>query len=619
LAAVAEAKAKYEAKAQQVQDDFKKDVVAAVEEKAKELTKKSAESILQKAEEKKKTIVEDDVRARLRGFARTIPSFLMAYGTVETTLANFDAHIKDAVFKEVTGITLDQFRALRDTYNFFDGVVFDESVQEFLHKKEELADYFDDSQTEDIFDYIPPQKTNQIYTPRKVVKLMIDKLEEEKPDIFTGKDTTFADLYVKSGLYLTEIVTRLYAGLAEQMPDEKLRIKHILENQVYGFAPSEIIYNIAKNYVYGGFAEIDSSHLVCRDLTDIAKSGGVLEMKFDVVVGNPPYQESGEARDEPVYHFFYDLAEQTAQKYCLISPARFLFNAGQTPKSWNAKMLADEHLKVEYYEQNSANVFANTQIIGGITIVYYDIEKVFGSIGVFTHYDELNSIVRKTTEENAEDFSSLVQPQGLYRFSEQFFVDFPQAEAMQGKGTKDKIVSKAFSQMDFAFHDNKTSSAEVQMLGLVGAKRVFKWIRADYLQEHISFSKYKVLISESNGASGTLGCNAARLISTPLIGVPCIAHTDTFLTVGAFDTEEEASAVLKYIKTKFTRVLLGVLKVTQHNSRSTWAKVPLQDFTPQSDIDWTKPIPEIDKQLYAKYGLDEKEIAFIEEKVTAME
>jgi superfamily II DNA or RNA helicase len=612
-AAVAEAKAKFEAAQRQIQADFKNEVVSVAIEKTKELTQKSTESILTKAEDKKKMAVEDDVRSRLRGFARTIPSFLMAYGTPDTTLANFDENIKDEVFKEVTGITLDQFRTLRDTYNFFDATVFDESIQEFLHKKEQLADYFDDSQAEDIFDYIPPQKTNQIYTPKKVVKLMVDKLEEENPDIFTDKNRTFADLYVKSGLYLAEIVKRLYTGLVAQIPDEKQRLKHILEHQIYGFAPSEIIYNIAKNFVFGEFAEIDNSHLQCHDLTEIAKNGGDIGMKFDVVVGNPPYQESGEARDEPIYHYFYDLAEQVSQKYCLISPARFLFNAGQTPKSWNAKMLNDEHLKVEYYEQNSGSVFANTDIKGGIAIIYRDAEQVYESIGVFTHYDELNSIVNKTAIVDDRDFSTIVQPQGIYRFSEQFFVDFPQAEEMQGKGTKNKIVSKSFSQMDFAFHNEKRTD-EICMLGLVNSKREYKWISPKYLVLPESFGKYRVIIAETNN-TGVLG----ETLSSPLIGVPFVAHTDTFLTVGAFDTEAEANAVLKYIKTKFARVLLGVLKITQHNSRSTWSKVPLQDFTPQSDIDWTKSIPEIDKQLYAKYGLDETEIAFIEEKVTAME
>lgn len=222
--ALTEARARYEARKQEIANTLKEELATKVAETAKELTHKSTEEILQKAEEKEKIAVEDDIRARLRGFARTIPSFLMAYGEPTTTLANFDNSITDTVFKEVTGITLDQFRALRDTYHFFDAVVFDESVQEFLHKKNELSNYFDESQTEDIFDYIPPQKTNQIFTPKKVVKLMIDMLEEENPDLFTDKNRTFADLYVKSGLYLTEIVKRLFAGLASDIPDKNARL-----------------------------------------------------------------------------------------------------------------------------------------------------------------------------------------------------------------------------------------------------------------------------------------------------------------------------------------------------------------------------------------------------------
>jgi len=98
-----------------------------------------------------------------------------------------------------------------------------------------------------------------------------------------------------------------------------------------------------------------------------------------------------------------------------------------------------------------------------------------------------------------------------------------------------------------------------------------------------------------------------------------VGFTETFISIGAFDEELEAQNCLKYVKSKFARTMLGILKVTQHNPREKWIYVPLQDFTPQSDIDWTKSIPEIDRQLYAKYGLDEKEIAFIEEKVKAME
>ncbi|CAM3096777.1 DEAD/DEAH box helicase [Leuconostoc rapi] len=285
---VAEAKATYEVKKHEIEESFKQEVIAKVETKTKELTHQATETVLQKIEEKKKLTVEDDVRARLRGFARTIPSFLMAYGEYQTVLSNFDMTIADAVFKEVTGITLDQFRMLRDTYNFFDPIVFDESVQEFLNKRKELANYFDDTQSEDIFDYIPAQKTNQIYTPKKVVKMMIDKVQEESPEDFTDPDKTFVDLYIKSGLYITEIVKRLYVGLEGKITDPDQRLKHILEHQVYGFAPSEIIYNIARNFIFG-FDEkannIDSSHIVCLDTTPFARGEGDFEAKCDELFG----------------------------------------------------------------------------------------------------------------------------------------------------------------------------------------------------------------------------------------------------------------------------------------------------------------------------------------------
>lgn len=288
VAKVAEAKATFAAKKQQIEEDFKKEVVETVETKTKELTQQSTETILKKAEAKKKNTVEDDIRARLRGFARTIPSFLMAYGEPTTTLATFDITIKDEVFKEVTGITLNQFRALRDTYNFFDSVVFDESVQEFLRKRAELANYFDESQEGDIFDYIPSQQTNQIFTPKKVVKMMVDKLQEESPEDFTNLDKTFVDLYIKSGFYLTEIVKRLYVGLEDKIPDKDARLRHILENQVYGFAPSEIIYKIARNFIFGfdeNVKNIDDSHVVYFDTTPYARGEGDFEAKCDELFG----------------------------------------------------------------------------------------------------------------------------------------------------------------------------------------------------------------------------------------------------------------------------------------------------------------------------------------------
>lgn len=255
-----------------------------------------------KAEQEKKSY-EDKIRDHLRGFSRTIPSFLMAYGDRNFTLTNLDDYTEDDVFKEVTGITMEDFRLLRDggeiidektgeTVAFkghlFDEQVFNDSVQAFLDKKEALADYFDERQTQDIFDYIPPQKTNQIFTPRWVVKKMVDELEQENPGCFDNPDATFADLYMKSGLYITEIIKRLYRSpkMKQLFPDKKARIHHILEKQVYGMAPSRIIYLIATNYIFGfdKTYKADNPHFVQEDAAEAAKNG-TLQERVDVHFG----------------------------------------------------------------------------------------------------------------------------------------------------------------------------------------------------------------------------------------------------------------------------------------------------------------------------------------------
>lgn len=168
----------------------------------------------------------------------------------------------------------------------FDSVVFNDSVKEFLNLKKKLADYFDENSTEDIFDYIPPQKTNQIFTPKWVVKEMVDKLEKENPGCFDMPDKTFIDLYMKSGLYIAEIVKRLYQSnvMKEQFTKEEERLRHIFEKQVYGLAPTEIIYKIATNYILG-FDEkvvITKHNFRQVDALEYAKNGTLEEMLDEI-------------------------------------------------------------------------------------------------------------------------------------------------------------------------------------------------------------------------------------------------------------------------------------------------------------------------------------------------
>ncbi len=258
-----------------------KDIVKTVETAKRETAKKD---------------IEDNIRDHLRGFSRTIPSFLMAYGDENTTLDSFDTIIPADVFKDVTSITIEQFRFLRDGGDFvnndgetshfegrlFDPVVFDDSVKEFMRLREELANYFDEEQKGDIFDYVPPQETNQIYTPKRVVKLMVDLFEDENPGCFNDPDHTFADLYMKSGLFIAEIVKRIFSSpkMKNLFPDDDERLAHIFANQVFGIAPTEIIFRIATNFILGFESEhgtLIDSNFVMADTAELAKEGKLAE------------------------------------------------------------------------------------------------------------------------------------------------------------------------------------------------------------------------------------------------------------------------------------------------------------------------------------------------------
>ena len=586
----------------------------------------------------------DIIREKLRTFSRAIPSFVMAAKDPKNlTIDNLQDAVSDEDFEMLFNerdklhtpdrFTKADFIELRDGGDYeengeiihFDGFFekyrFNAAIQEFEKKREQLADYLNNTTKEDIFSYIPAQKSNQIFTPREVVNKMLNTLEAENPGIFSNPNLTFCDLHTKSGLFLTEIAKRLNYGLANIIPDEQARLKHIFENQLFGFAPTQIVYDIAANYIYGGFPEISRQNLKKKDLTEQFKKGEPLNMKFDVVIGNPPYQEeTKDTSDKPIYNYFMSEAYKFADKVCFITPARFLFNAGKTPKKWNAKMLNDKHLKVDYYEQDSSNVFPNTDIKGGVAITYRDTQKNFGKIGTFTHFEELNSALRKVL--NSEKFCSIDE---IYFGQEKFNLDVlymknPEAKNIVGSEGKEKrLTSSIFGQLEDVFSKNRKNETDFKILGVIKNRRKWRYINSEYIEEHPNLRKFKVMLPGSNG-SGAIGeVLSTPLVGEPLVGEPLVGHTQTFISFGAFDNREEAENLLKYIKTKFARTMLGTLKITQSNKKDTWRNVPLQNFTNNSDIDWSRSIAQIDQQLYKKYDLSEKEIAFIEEKVRAME
>ncbi|WP_332375671.1 Eco57I restriction-modification methylase domain-containing protein [Lactococcus cremoris] len=627
---------------------------------ARQRTTEEKEAIdkINEAKKQRKTMI-----SILRGVSIRIP--MMIYGmkldlAKDISIQDFVKEVDDESWKEFMpkGFTKGMFKQI---VQYYDAEVFVEAGRiirqraksydqlDFIERAEKIAELFSTFKN-------PDKET--VLTPWRVVNLQLTKtigglnffddefvsttdgavsnlhwVERNDTDKIYTDESKFLEINTKTGLYPLHVAMSLYYQAVNKNEDIHFEAdevyKKILKENIFAIAKTEMAKTITERTLAGyknfktnvqyidGFVEAikESSNKGKEKVEETFKN-----VKFDVVIGNPPYQNEGAGdvgrRDEPVYNKFMDTAYEIADRVVLITPARFLFNAGQTPKAWNKKMLEDKHLKVVYYTQDSSKVFPNTDIKGGVAVTYRSVSNNFGAIETFTHFEELNSMLIKTFEHTRENnFSEIVFSSGEYSFTTRLFEDFPEARNLQGKGTGAKITSASMGRMPFAFLESVNDENEYyKLLGRINNERVYRWIKREYIEKTLSLDKWNVLVPKANG-SGALG----EVLSTPLIGQPLIGHTDTFLTIGAFDTELEAENCMKYIKSKFARAMLGVLKITQDNPKSVWKKIPLQDFTPNSDIDWTKSIPEIDQQLYAKYGLSQDEIDFIEEKVKAME
>ena len=302
----------------------------------------------------------------------------------------------------------------------------------------------------------------------------------------------------------------------------------------------------------------------------------VKEMLFDAVVGNPPYQiennGNGNGKD-PIYHLFIDMGMTLSDKGTFIHPGRFLFNAGKTPKEWNNKMLNNQHYKVVDYEVDSTKIFPSVDVKGGIAITYWDNNAEFDIIGFFSPYKELKSIVNKVIQrEDFLSFATLIYPRDLYKLTDELYNENEWAITRPSKGHKYDVGTNVFDTFPELFFDEcPTDGADyIQIYGRKENARCSKWIKRSYVKLPDNIDYYKVFIPKSNG-SGTIG----EVLSTPVVGRPVVGHTVTFLSIGKYETPYEAEATLKFIKSKFSRTLLGALKVTQDNPRETWQYVPM--------------------------------------------
>ncbi len=460
-------------------------------------------------------------------------------------------------------------------------------------------------------------------------------------DVF-ATDARILEINSKSGLYPLYVAYSIFRNrIKEKYPDKEPNTLTIEKQQelwdktvavnVFVLCKTPMAKSITKRTLVGFRAASVNTHYfedMVRQITQrpekfIAKikkgqsywkANNNNDMKFNAIVGNPPYQETTEGTsDKPIYNLFMDIAYKISDKVTFITPGRFLFNAGKTPKDWNNKMLRDKHFKVVWYESDSTKVFPNVDIKGGVAVTFRDKQQEFKEIGVFASYPEISSIASKVKSDNSfAPLSNLIYSQNKFKL-DVLYKDFPEYKKIIGSnGTEKRLTTSIFDQLEF-FKEETKGEKDVKILGLINNTRFFRFIKAKYLEDHENLQKYKVLLPFSNG-SGELG----EALSSPLVAKPHTGYTQSFISFGAFDSLFEAEACKKFLHSKFARTLLGVLKVTQHNSKEVWQFVPLQDFTETSDIDWNKSIPEIDQQLYKKYNLSEGEIEFIESMIKPM-
>lgn len=277
-------------------------------------------------------------------------------------------------------------------------------------------------------------------------------------------------------------------------------------------------------------------------------------------------------------------------------------------------MLNDKNFTVLLYEQNGASIFPNTEIKGGVAITLRNKNREYGEIGVFTAIPILNYIIKKVSIQMNNTLSECAFPKSQYGFSEEIYIENPELKQRLTKGNEYIIDANIFGKMPEIFSDKPSNEGSyILIFGRQNNQRIGKYIKSKYIKNSKGVDKYKVFVTGANG-SGKFG----ETLSSPFIGKPQEVGTQTYMSFGFFDTAFEANSCLNYIKTKFARCMLGVLKVTQNNPRDVWRYIPLQDFTSDSDIDWSKSIAEMDQQLYKKYGLTPDEINFIENHVKEM-
>lgn len=473
-------------------------------------------------------------------------------------------------------------------------------------------------------DRMPSGRQDQIFTPSHIAKEMVEAL----PDEVWNSKTTFLDPACKSGIFLHEIYKKLMAteSVIADYPDKKERREHILNNQLYGIAMDDTCWMLSVRTVYGQLKP--DSHIITienyiamiknpdqRFLYEVLKKE-FGTMKFDVVIGNPPYQENtgaGNNGARAIYNLFIDKFIEVADILSFIVPSRWMSdNPNGIGSNWLYTMRnRDDFISIVDYADSSA-CFDGVSIAGGVC--HFVINKNYHG-DAFIKYIDINNKISERVG-NLGYKGVVIRNHKIRSIAEKIDV-IPENSLYNIIGT-----NRQLSPTDDYFATNWTGFSAVK-----DSNNYIKY----FANSRILFTD--AYISEQDLPDGILwlvkkfklflpltGPTNNQVVNIPFVGGEnsCCSRTYAPMYGDAIDNEEKANNCIKYWRTKFLRLLVSGIKTTQHATRNVYKLVPLQDFTSNSDIDWSQSIADIDKQLYKKYNLTDEEIEYIEKTIKAM-
>ncbi len=482
----------------------------------------------------------------------------------------------------------------------------------------------------DVLSCLANLSNDEVFTPPEIVNQMLDMLPQE---LFRNPDTTFLDPACKTGVFLREIAKRLIKGLEPQFPDLQERIDHIFHKQLFGIAITELTSLLSRRGLYCSkypnsefsVSRFDTAEgnirykriphtwkdgrcIYCGASQREYDRGNELEthayefihtitpeklfdMKFDVIIGNPPYQLSdggNGASAKPIYHLFVEQAKKLKPRYLsMIIPARW-YAGGKGLDNFRNNMLTDDRLRIIHDFVNASDCFTGVEIKGGVCYFLWD-RDYHGDCTVISHSGNkiISTMSRPLLEKNCDTF---------IRYNDAIQI-LHKVQALQEK-TFDTIVG---ARKPFGFAtDFRNYAKNVDMAHCIKlyAQKDIGYISRSQVEKNVEWiDLWKVYIPEAIGSG-----NMETDIVKPVLGEPQTACTETYVVVSPTTNKAMAENIISYINTKFFHFLLGLKKITQHTTSKTYSFVPMQDFSQ----------PLTDKILYAKYKLTDDEIDFIE-------